>query len=207
MIVNNIHVPKEIAYDSRRPYNGVFSYLQNCTKTTRICYSGYISATAVSSHVNTPEFPLVTKDEANTYFRSYANSNLWFLVDFKNYFFVLKRYTYRTFYCDFFEEWRMMGSNDGLNFKTIHHQKNYQKPSEQFHTENFKATVIRPFRYFKIVPVGKTVCSNAFIAIHRLDFFGTLHSKESMLRLRMSCMIHRIHLKVLLSLIQAICCS
>ena len=108
--------------------------------------------------------------------------NLYFEVDFKKYVLELTNYTYRTYYCDFFAEWYLKGSNNGIKYEIIHHQTNYQKPNTSFKTDIFKADRILPFRYFRLIPVGSPFCHD-YLAIHRLEFFGTLH-KFSYLRKR-----------------------
>ena len=200
----NFDVPVTVVYNSSKPYNGIFKYYQEKTGTHNIVDANFIGATGPDNRDNYPAFPLITKDEANTYYRTVSNVPLWFLIDFKKYFFILKSYTYRTYYVDFFKEWYMQGSNNGINFEDLHCETDYKLPSEKYHTENFKTKKIKPFRYFKIVPIGSTIGSNTFLAIHRLEFFGVLHSKASLKKLRMSCMNHQVQKNIIFLLLQLV---
>lgn len=172
----------EIQYHNGSRYNGVFRYLQKAYKKNNIYKSGKINITGSDSlygNFNKSkgiEWPLITKDDNDTYWRTGDGDEKWYQIDFKENLFVLKGYEYKAYYNDFFAEWYLNGSFDGVNYEIIHHQTGHKKPDERFHYEYFEITrTLKPYRYFKFIPVGNTVNGYNYLSIHRIEFYGTFY--------------------------------
>ena len=104
----------EINYREDKKYNGVFNYIQRQYRVTDICAAGKINVVSTKpcneNSARSVQWPLITKNEANTYWKTTNDPGNFYLIDFKTNLFVLKSYVYRTYYADFFEEWYIYGS-------------------------------------------------------------------------------------------------
>ena len=168
----------EINYREDKKYNGVFYYLQRQYKVTDICAAGKINVVSTTSSneggARNVQWPLIAKDETNTFWKTTGDRENFYLIDFKTNLFVLKSYVYRTYFGDFFEEWYIYGSYNDDEYQVVDHQTNFTKPENEFSTFHFNATgKPKPYRYFKFVPVGLNFRDSYFLAIHRMEFFGT----------------------------------
>ena len=172
----------EILYHEDARYNGVFKYLQRVYKKENIYKSGKINITGSDSlHGSVAEskgieWPLITKDDKDTFWKTKLGDEKWYQIDFKNNLFVLKGYEYKAFHGDFFAEWYLNGSLDGVNYEIIHHITDFKEPDEDFLCKYFEISeTLKPYRYFKFIPVGKSVSLCNYLSIHRIEFYGTFY--------------------------------
>ena len=168
----------EIIFNEDKMYNGVFYYMQRQFRVTDICAAGKINVESTKacneSDARNVQWPLITKSITNTYWKTTNDPGNFYLIDFKKSLFVLKSYVYRTYYLDFFTEWIIYGSYDKEEYEEVDHKTDFTLPDAGSHTFHFNVTnKPKPFRYFKFVPVGKNFRSVDFLAIHRMEFFGT----------------------------------
>ena len=104
----------ELKYDSSKPLDGAFTYLQTYHKRTDI-NNGIvkISASSVNGDINTP---VVKRDLGSDHWYSNDVNGSWYEVDFPKNNFYLEGYFIRAHPGDFFSKWQVLGSNDRYSY-------------------------------------------------------------------------------------------
>ena len=167
MITSNI----KLRYNQNDPLNGAFSYLQKTFNKENIC-DGIVKVSASSSVQNLYN-PVIKRDfNTDDYWFSRAENGSWYEVDFLQNNFFLTSYLIRAHAVDFFENWKMLGSNDGVNFDVLDEVTNFLKPSTAFHNLSFKCKYPKMRRIFRLVPNGKRYKDDFISVIYRLEFYG-----------------------------------
>ena len=182
MELKPVEVPHHVEYSASKPYDGIFKYIQDQTGITDIGSYGYVHASSLdqSSISQSASYPLITKNDNNTYFKTItAAIPLWYEIDLNRFSCKIESYTYKTYHTDWFKEWYVYGSNDRINYQIIHHVTNYSMPSQQFYIGHFNVDRVGTFRYILLKPVGINFKSENFLAIHRFELFGTLVKRKS----------------------------
>ena len=168
MITSNI----KFRYNSNDPLNGAFTYLQKEFNKEDI-HEDIVKINASSTEKNLYN-PIIRRDLASgTYWQSKNESRSWYEIDFLQNNFYLKSYLFRTYSWDFFEEWQVLGSNDGTNFDVVDDVTDFKEPTEErHHNILFKCKYPKMRRIFRIVANGKRFYGDYKFIIHRLEFYG-----------------------------------
>ena len=165
----------EIPFDSNKPFNGAFKYIQNVTQQNDIVFYNYIRVSvpsAINQYISDP----ITNITATTHaWESQPKEGSWYEIDFLENCFHLEKYVLRAHSHDFFEEWNMLGSNDGVHYDTVDHVSGFKEPSgNTFVNQFFECSNPLTKRIFRYVPKGPRFYQHNEYAsvIHKLEFYG-----------------------------------
>ena len=177
LIIGNV----PIIYNENSPLNGSFAYIQKISGTEEIVKENYIKVSVSSSSNQNIELP-ITNQTFDTLITWYSRNeeNSWYEIDFLNNFFYLESYLIRNHGQDFFREWKILGSNDGINYQEVDHKTDFQKPSETHINILFNCSKPATFRIFRYIPIGTRYLGDYYLFFHRLQFYGSFMDAKSM---------------------------
>ena len=170
----------DIPYNEEEPLHGAFYYIQQQTNQNDIAEKGYVkvSVSSIEKGYNNWVLPIIKKDTTNEFLPTDNVENSWYEVDLLNNYFLLNRYVIRMNKADYFSEWEIKGSLDGVNYFTVDHQTDFKQPSETIHTSNFSISNPKIIRVLRYCPIGKRFGGNNQLIIHRLELFGKFVSSR-----------------------------
>ena len=162
----------ELTYDPKHPFDGAFTCLQNVFQKTNI-NEGIVNI-RVSSNENNMEYPVVKRDEGFDWWVSDDVNGSWYEVNFIHSYFHLKSYVIRDWSLDFFANWKVLGSNDGVNYDVVDSVNGFQVSDVNSHPNfHFVCKYPKTRKYFRIQTSGKRLKETDYtFAIYRLEFYG-----------------------------------
>ena len=165
MPITNVH----LTYNAKDPLNGAFTYLQKAYNKIDIS-DGIIKISARGSTSQNMNYPIVNRDLGSGYWRSSEGNGSWYKVKFLKNNFFLESYFVRAWQYDFFSNWTVLGSNDGIKYDVVDELINFKVPSSW--NNHFVCKYPKARRMFKIVTNGKDFNNFYRFHIYRLEFFG-----------------------------------
>ena len=168
VVVGNVPIP----YDESNPLNGSFAYLQKITNIEDIVFNKIVKVTVSSIENSNLAIPIIEKNESNVFWLSQPKESNFYEVDFVDNFFYLESFVIRVRGPDFFRNWRILGSDDGINYETLYNATNYQKPSDDYENFHFDCTKKAAKRIFRYETFGNRFDGDTRTYLHRLQFYG-----------------------------------
>ena len=126
-----------VEYDSSYPLHGAFYHIQEVTKTDDIAAAQYVKVSVSSSQTTNFTLPILKKDESDSYFQTQVIENSWYEVDLIHNYLIINRYVLRANKIDYFKEWDILGSLDGVKYFVIDHQENISTPTSTLYTSDY----------------------------------------------------------------------
>ena len=169
----------EVFYNPHKPLQGAFFYIQLKTGTIDIVAKQYVKVTISSTNESNWEIPIIKKDEKDSYFAPQDIDNSWYEVDLLDNYIRLNKYVIRANKNDYYREWDILGSLDGIDYFPVDHQENILKPSEYIHTSDYIIQHPKVIRVFRYCPKGTRYFGDHQLFIHRLELFGRFVNYKS----------------------------
>ena len=168
-----------IEYDYKNEFNGAFRYIQNLVGDNDIVSKNYVKVSVSSSNNQNPSTPVIDNTLGDTYWQSEDIENSWYEIDFVNNSFYLESYVLRMNIVDFYKEWEILGSNDGINYEVIDNQTDFAQPSGIVINKRFICKNPLTKRMFRYQPKGTRFRGDHYVTLHRIDFFGSFMSSHT----------------------------
>ena len=163
----------KIVYDQENEINGAFRYIQRITHETDIVSKNYVKVTVSSSNNENPSNPIIDNSDQITYWQSKDIDESWYEVDFLNNLFYLESYIFRMNKIDYFKEWKILGSNDGIHYDVLDNHTNYPMPDIEVLNRRFICQTPLTRRIFRYQTKGERYGGQHLTAFHRFDIFGS----------------------------------
>ena len=166
-----INYYQNIDFKDNKYFHGAITYLQN------IYGSDLVSEGVIKINVNYPgnsnqKIPVTQRDDAKSYYMSLNKEFNYYEVDLLNNSFYLESYSLRCHGQDYFREWEIHGSNDGIHYRTIDSVKIFQQPSQVTHSQHFTCKYPKIVRYIKFQTKGTRFYGDFIMYLYRIEFFG-----------------------------------
>ena len=166
----------KLNYNSNNPLNGVFAHLKNVSKKTnisddfiRIKPSSTLGKTIYGSY--NMYSPIIDKNYQSEYWCSEDKNNSWYEIEFlKNRVYLESYFIYASQH-EYFSNWKVLGSNNGIDYDVVDEVSGYTKP--QGWSNYFQCKYPKTRRFFKIVASGQRFGKDGFfLCIRKLEFYG-----------------------------------
>jgi hypothetical protein len=112
--------------------------------------------------------------DSNNHWQSKNEPNQWILFDLKGKSFKMKQIRIHINNKHIPRNWTLEGSNDNLNWTTIHNQGEDERCNTPFNTITFDINFDRSFTFFKIVQRSQNYHSEHYCIFYSVEFIGSL---------------------------------
>ena len=195
MITSNVR----LRFNPNNMLDGAFAYLQKKFNKENITEDIVkINASSTEQYLYCP---VIMRNFSGNYWRSSNESGSWYEVDFLQNLFYLKNYFIRDHANDFFKQWQVLGSNDGIHFDVVDDVKDFPTQSYGMHNILFNCKYPKVRRIFRIVANGRRNLGDYKFVIHRLEFYGTFISKPFIKTCKIDARNRSFHSFIVLSLL------
>ena len=158
--------------------NGIFSYLKEQASPLYPNDAGIISIT--TNYPSASSLPQNLMDGTDTYWSSKCNLDAYLLIDFMKNKASISNYVIRNPGHDYPREWKMLGSNDKIQWTQLSHQYSYYQSTQSTkYNLMFESESLKMFRYIKVIQLqSRTHVNGANLAFYELELYGTFYSKS-----------------------------
>ena len=167
----------KIEFESN-PWMGILKYIRTQSGSDDPHSSGIVNVSASSVLQGSPNIPITTdEDRIDRWWCSHDSVNSWYQISFLEHRVSLSSYSYRSHSKDFFSEWNVHGSDDGLSWEILHHQPYFAEPvPTQYYTFQFTINNTKTKKIIRFSPKAKRYYGTDHFCIHGIEFFGLLVS-------------------------------
>ena len=166
---------KVFKYKSSNPFDGIINHIR---KRSNDSIEGKINITS-SDEYGSSYSPknAVLYNNRNRYFQTNDRSNSYICFDFKDHRVILNSYEIRSASTSYNPKyWYIQGSNDNSNWERLDEQRDcpYLNGSNLVHSFPIKSNGNKGYRYIRLYQFSNNWCSNNYLCIDSIEFYGTL---------------------------------
>ena len=170
----------KIPLDENNIYADAIKYLQDLSNQEDVVDLNLVKISTSLTSTTNLKYPILKKsDDINYYFTASNPGEFWYEIDFLNNQFYLDTYLIRASDQEYFKEWKVLGSNDGIHYSIIDHIKDFTQPKNDYCSIPFKCQFPNTYRFIRLWTHGKRFNNDDLIFIHRLEFYGAFISSSS----------------------------
>ena len=171
----NYYQKIEFNNETNNYFDGAITYLQTIYGTD------LVSKNIIKINVMNPgnafqNIPVTKRDDNNTNINNYYYSTdeefSYYEIDLLNKSFHLESYSIRCNQQDFFSQWEIQGSNDGIHYTTVDYVEDFEEPTQEHHSQHVICKYPQTVRYIKYQTKDKRFGGDFVLYLYRIEFFG-----------------------------------